>query len=65
MLFGFGFFFFFGCLVVWFGLVGFFPKIIFPSRAHVKNTEYCFIYEKVDDNDGYIMGKSNDALAGG
>lgn len=53
---------------VWFGsfFVGFFffcllacllAKIIFPSRTWVQRTENSFIYEKIDDNDGYIMGK--------
>lgn len=49
----------------WFGLLCcfvlvfcfFFPKIIFPSRTQVQNTDYCFIYGKVDYSDGYIMGK--------
>lgn len=60
LLFGLGFFGGFFLLVdflIWF-VGGFFPpKIIFPSRTQVQNTEYCFIYEKVDDNDGYLMGK--------
>lgn len=52
------------CFVVLFGMVfaflfskSYFPKIIFPNMAQVQKTEYCFIYEKLDVNYGYIMGK--------
>lgn len=51
---------FFGC-VVCFGVRFFkklyFPKIISPNMIQVQKPKYYFTYEKLGDNDGYIMGE--------
>jgi len=56
-------------VVVRFGLVWlsfyFFSQDNLSNRTWVQNIIYCFMYEKVDDNDGYIMGKKKNAVVSG